>query len=62
MVTMKTTTTTQDSNGHVSLTESHIGCSIKTVPTRLLEKASKVAIEVNPVNAPVLGHWPKLPY
>ena len=29
-----------------------IGCSIKTLPSRLLEKASKIAVDINPVNAP----------
>lgn len=46
-------------NGHDGATDgqkpTQIGCSIRTLPTRLLDKASKVAIEVNPVNAPVLG-------
>ncbi|MBO0939634.1 hypothetical protein J2I47_24000 [Fibrella sp. HMF5335] len=31
------------------------GCSIKTLPTRLLAKAAQTAIAINPVNAPTLG-------
>lgn len=31
------------------------GCSIKQLPTRLLEKAAKTAVQINPVNAPFLG-------
>lgn len=47
------------SDGHDAQTdgqpETQPGCSIRTVPDRLLEKASRVAIEINPVNAPNVG-------
>jgi hypothetical protein len=33
----------------------NIGCSIKSVPTRLLHTAARTAAKVNPVNAPVFG-------
>ena len=43
------------SDGHNAQKDGQPGCSIKTVPARLLEKASKVAIDINPVNAPNVG-------
>lgn len=33
----------------------NIGCSIKTLPTRLLTRAAETAIRLNPMNAPVLN-------
>ena len=33
----------------------NIGCSIKPVPTRLLQTAARTAAKVNPINGPVFG-------
>jgi len=37
-----------------------VGCSIKSLPNRLLKKAAETAISINPVNAPVLGPMTEL--
>lgn len=31
------------------------GCTLKTLPTELLEESARNAVEINPVNAPVIG-------
>jgi hypothetical protein len=41
-------------------TPEHVGCSIKSVPARLLRQAAEVAVRVNPVNGPVLGRLAEL--
>ncbi|MBL1202443.1 MAG: peptidase M12 [Nostoc sp. GBBB01] len=40
--------------------KSEVGCTIKSLPQRLLEKAAKTAVKINPVNAPVIGRITEL--
>src|SRR5207244_1938869 len=35
--------------------ERNIGCTIRSLPKRLLVKAAETAVRINPVNAPALG-------
>jgi hypothetical protein len=37
-----------------------LGCTLKSLPQRLLAKAAETAIKINPVNAPVFGSLPAL--
>jgi hypothetical protein len=40
--------------------EGNVGCTIKSLPQRLLEKAAENAVKINPVNAPVIGRIAEL--
>jgi hypothetical protein len=45
----------EEDGSDYTVQEGEIGCTIKTLPKRLLMKAAETAIRINPVNAPVVG-------